>query len=191
MMEDSQIVESILAGNTQAFELLVLKYQKQLFFVAQGITKNPAIAEDIVQDALIKAYEKLDTLKNQSGFFGWVKRIVINMALNHFDRSKWNVDVNTDDEYDFFDNISVDDTPEQNVLKDELTRYMKVFVDSLPDKLRVVLVMRELEEMSYEDISDMLDIPVGTVRSRLFNARKILKDRLIKQGLADDLYETA
>ena len=77
-MQDSQIIESVLAGDTQAYELLVLKYQKQLFFVAQGITKNPAVSEDIVQDALIKAYEKLDTLKNHAGFYAWIKRTVNN-----------------------------------------------------------------------------------------------------------------
>jgi RNA polymerase sigma-70 factor (ECF subfamily) len=188
-MQDGQIVESILNGDLQAFELLVLKYQKQLYYIANGIVKNQQAAEDVVQDAFIKAYEKLDTLKNQSGFYAWIKRIVINMSLNHYDKNKWLVDVSTDDgEYDFFDTVAVDDNPEDKALKDELKGYIKLFVDALPDKLRLVLVLREVDDLSYEEISDMLNIPVGTVRSRLFNARQILKDRLIKQGLADGMY---
>lgn len=189
-MQDSQIVSNVLEGNVQAFELLVLKYQRQLYYVANSITKNPALAEDIVQDAFVKAYEKLDTLKNFSGFYAWIKKIVINMALNQYDRNKWNVDVTSaDDDVDFFDNIAINDTPEEKILKDELSKYIKLYVDALPDKLRVVLVLREIDDMSYEEISEMLSIPVGTVRSRLFNARQLLRDRLIKQGLADGIYD--
>jgi RNA polymerase sigma-70 factor (ECF subfamily) len=187
-MQDGQIVESVLGGDLQAFELLVLKYQKQLYYIANGIVKSTTVAEDVVQDALIKAYEKLDTLKNHAGFYPWVKKIVINMSLNHYDKNKWLVDVSTDDsEYDFFDNVAVNDNPEDRVLKEELKGYIKTFVDALPDKLRLVLILREIDDMSYEEISEVLDIPVGTVRSRLFNARQLLKERLIKQGLADGL----
>ncbi len=188
-MQDSQIVGSVLDGDSKAFELLVLKYQKPLYYAANAITKNPAAAEDIVQDAFVKAFEKLDTLKNPSGFYQWIKKIVVNMALNLYDRNKWNVDVSSDDENDFFDNIAVYDTPEEKTLKDELKQYIKVFVDALPEKLRLVLVMREIDDLSYEEISELLKIPVGTVRSRLFNARQVLRDRLIKQGLADGVYE--
>jgi RNA polymerase sigma-70 factor (ECF subfamily) len=91
-------------------------------------------------------------------------------------------------EYDFFDNIAVNDDPEERTLKEELKSYIKTFVNALPDKLRLVLILREIDEMSYEEISEILDIPVGTVRSRLFNARQLLKERLIKQGLADGIY---
>ena len=189
-MQDGQIVESILAGDVQAFELLVIKYQKQLFYAAHNIVKNQHTAEDIVQDAFIKAYEKLSTLKNQAGFYPWVKKITINLSLNHYDRSKWMVDTSTaEGEDDFFDNIAVYDTPEHYILKDELRGYMQAFVDSLPEKLRIVLVLREIDEYSYEEIAELLKIPVGTVRSRLFNARQILKNRLIKQGLADGVYD--
>jgi RNA polymerase sigma-70 factor (ECF subfamily) len=189
-MQDGQIVEGVLSGDVQLFGLLVLKYQKQLYFTAYNITKNQASAEDTVQDALVKAYEKLDTLKNRAGFYPWVKKITINMALNHYDRSKWMVDTTSaDGEDDFFDNVAVYDTPEEYILKEEMRVYVQAFIDSLPDKLRVVLLLREIDELSYEEIAEMLKIPVGTVRSRLFNARQILKNRLIKQGLADGMYE--
>ncbi|MDR2400129.1 MAG: sigma-70 family RNA polymerase sigma factor [Deferribacteraceae bacterium] len=187
-MQDEHIVESVLGGDIQAFELLVLKYQKPVFRSVLSILKNEAEAEDITQEAFVKAYEKLSTLQNRAGFYAWIKRIGINLALNQYDKNKWMVDVTSDNtEYDFFDNVPVYQTPEGEILKDELKKYIKLFIDSLPEKLRLVLVLREIDELSYEDISEMLKIPVGTVRSRLFNARQILKDRLLKQGLADEL----
>jgi RNA polymerase sigma-70 factor (ECF subfamily) len=153
-----------------------------------GILKNDAEAEDITQEAFVKAYEKLSTLQNRAGFYAWIKRIGINLAFNQYEKNKWNVDVSSDDEdYDFFDNVPTYATPETEILRDELKKYIKLFIDSLPEKLRIVLALREIDELSYEDISEMLKIPVGTVRSRLFNARQILKDRLLKQGLADEV----
>ncbi|MDR0453245.1 MAG: sigma-70 family RNA polymerase sigma factor [Deferribacteraceae bacterium] len=187
-MQDDQIINSVLNGNLKDFELLVLKYQKQLHCTANAITKNRTAAEDIVQDAFVKAYEKLDTLNNPAGFYPWIKKIVLNMSLNQYDRNKWNVDV-SDGETDFFDSIAVYDTPEEKTLKNELIQYIKMFVDALPEKLRLVLVMREAEDLSYEEISEMLKVPVGTVRSRLFNARQLMRDQLIKQGLVDDIYK--
>jgi RNA polymerase sigma-70 factor (ECF subfamily) len=186
-MQDGQIVESVLGGDIQAFELLVLKYQKPVFHAVRSILKNDAAAEDITQEAFVKAFEKLFTLQNRAGFYSWIKRIGINLALNQYEKNKWTVDVSSDDaDYDFFDNVPTYATPESALLKDELRRYITLFIESLPEKLRLVLVMREIDELSYEDISEVLKIPVGTVRSRLFNARQILKDRLLKQGLADD-----
>ncbi len=188
-MHDGQIVDSVLNGDVQAFELLVLKYQKPLFNAAFGITKNAAAAEDIAQEAFVKAYEKLDTLQNKAGFYPWTKKIAINLALNQYDKNKWTVDVTNDTNEDFFDRIvASNDTPEEYTLKEELKQYINLFIDSLPEKLRIVLLMREVEDFSYEEISDILNIPIGTVRSRLFNARQILKERLIKQGLADGIY---
>jgi RNA polymerase sigma-70 factor (ECF subfamily) len=189
-MQDSQIVESVLEGDTDAFELLVLKYQKPLYHVAYSIIKNEASAEDIAQEAFVKAFEKLDTLQNRAGFYAWLKRIAINLSFNQYEKNKWTVDVSSqDDEEDFFDRVATYNTPEDLALRDELKQYMNMFIDSLPEKLRLVLVLREVDDLSYEEISESLKIPVGTVRSRLFNARHFLRERLIKQGLADGLYQ--
>jgi RNA polymerase sigma-70 factor (ECF subfamily) len=189
-MQDSQIVDSVLNGDTKAFELLVLKYQKPVYNAAYSITKNAASAEDIAQDAFVKAYEKLDTLQNHAGFYAWTKKIAVNLALNLYDKNKWTVDVSNDTGDDFFDRVvATSDTPEEYALKEEMKAYINIFIDSLPEKLRLVLVMREADDLSYEEISEILTIPVGTVRSRLFNARQIIKERLIKQGLADGVYD--
>lgn len=189
-MKDSAIIEKVLDGDASAFEMLILKYQSRLFAISMNVVKNRELAEDITQEAYLKAFQKLDTLKNQEQFFPWIKRIALNIALNHFEKEKRVMDVeNEDDEVSFFENIASGESPEELTVKEELHRYVRSFVEALPDKLRVVIVLREIEDMSYEEIAEMMNIPLGTVRSRLFNARQIIKDRLINQGLADGMYQ--
>ncbi|PLX67297.1 MAG: RNA polymerase subunit sigma-70 [Denitrovibrio sp.] len=189
-MKDSSIIEKVLSGDGQSFEMLILKYQSKLFATILNVVKNRELAEDITQEAYMKAFSKLDTLKDHNQFYAWMKRIALNLALNHFERAKRVVDVeNEEDETSFFERIPDGDSPEEILVKDELKKYVRHFVDSLPDKLRVVIVLREIEDMSYEEIAEMMNIPIGTVRSRLFNARQMIKDRLVNQGLVDGLYK--
>jgi len=188
MSNDAKIVEMVLAGDTSKFEQLITKYQSQVFYTAMNIVKNRDTAEDIVQDAFIKAFEKLYTLNDQAQFYPWLKRITINRSLNTYEVGKRIVDVEYEDsETSFFDKLSDDSNPEEFLIKDELKRYVRLYVDALPERLRRVIIMREVEDLSYEEISDILNIPLGTVRSRLFNARQIVKNRLIKQGLTDNI----
>jgi RNA polymerase sigma-70 factor (ECF subfamily) len=189
-VKDTAIIEKVLDGDSQAYEMLILKYQSKLFATSMNVVKNRELAEDIVQEAFMKGFMKLDSLKNREQFYPWLKRIALNIALNHFEKEKRVMDVESeDDETSFFENIGSGESPEELTLKEELHRYVRSYVDSLPDKLRVVIVLREVEDMSYEEIADMMNIPLGTVRSRLFNARQIIKDRLINQGLADGMYQ--
>ncbi len=191
-MNDAQIVDKVLNGDVNAFELLILKYQSQIFFTAMNIVKNREFAEDISQDAFLKAYEKLDTLQDKNHFFAWLKRITVNLSLNHYERGKRLVDIDTEeDETSYFDRITTGENPEDFLIKDELKKYIRMFVDALPERLRTVVILREVEDLSYEEISEILNIPLGTVRSRLFNARQIIKDRLIKQGLTDSIMSEA
>lgn len=191
-MNDAQIVEKVLAGETGAFELLILKYQSQIFYAAMNIVKNREFAEDISQDAFLKAYEKLYALQDREHFYPWLKRITVNLALNHYDRGKRIVDIETEDsESSYFDTITSGESPEDFLIKDELKKYVRMFVDGLPERLRTVIILREVEDMSYEEIADVLNIPLGTVRSRLFNARQIIKERLVKQGLTDEAFSEA
>ncbi|MGE4319803.1 MAG: RNA polymerase sigma factor [Deferribacterales bacterium] len=189
-MKDSAIIEKVLGGDTASFEMLILKYQSRLFATSMNVVKNRELAEDITQEAYLKAFQKLDTLKDREQFFPWIKRIALNIALNHFEKEKRVMDVENDDEEgSFFDKITSGESAEDLTLKEELHKYVRGFVEALPDKLRVVILLREVEDMSYEEISEMMNIPLGTVRSRLFNARQIIKDRLINQGLADGMYQ--
>lgn len=191
-MGDALVVEKVIDGDAASYELLIRKYQSKLFSTVLHMVKNRELAEDIVQESFLRAFRKLDTLNNRSQFYPWIKRIALNMALNHFEKEKRVLDVETeDDESSFFENIASGESPEELTLKEEMKRYVRMFVDSLPDRLRVVIILREVEDMSYEEIAEMLNIPLGTVRSRLFNARNIIKERLIKQGLADGLYKTS
>lgn len=110
------------------------------------------------------------------------------------DRNKRFVDMYNEDQDEddyFFNSITDEKNPEKELLDEEIRRYVRKYVDSLPSKLRTVIILREVEDMSYEEIADILKIPIGTVRSRLFNARQIIKERLIKQGLADGLYKVS
>jgi len=189
-VKDSAIIEKVLGGDTASFEMLILKYQSKLFATSMNVVKNRELAEDITQEAYLKAFQKLDTLKDREQFFPWIKRIALNIALNHFEKEKRVMDVENDDEEgSFFDKITSGESAEDLTLKEELHKYVRSFVEALPDKLRVVILLREVEDMSYEEISEMMNIPLGTVRSRLFNARQIIKDRLINQGLADGMYQ--
>lgn len=191
-MGDALVVEKIVAGDAASYELLIRKYQSKLFSTVLHMVKNRELAEDIVQESFLRAFRKLDTLNNRSQFYPWIKRIALNMALNHFEKEKRVLDVEKDDdESSFFENIASGESPEELTLKEEMRKYVRLFVDSLPDRLRVVILLREVEDMSYDEIAEMLNIPLGTVRSRLFNARNIIKERLVKQGLADGLYKTS
>jgi len=189
-LTDAQIIEKILLGKSELFELLVIKYQQQLFSTLINITKDYNMAEEFVQDAFVKAFEKLDMLKNREQFYAWIKRIAINNAFMHFEKHRRMVDVDRDTDESsesFFDRISDYSNPEEDLLTDEMRKYVRKFVDALPDKLRTVIILREVEDYSYEEIAEMLNIPIGTVRSRLFNARQFIKQRLIRQGLADEM----
>lgn len=193
-MSDQILVDEIVKGNTAAYELLILKYQKQLYATVLNIVKDDDFAQDIVQEAFLKAYESLPNLRNKEQFYPWLKRIAINESLMKLERNKRYVDMydeeQEEDDY-FFNTITDENNPEKELLDEELRKYVRRYVDSLPSKLRTVIILREVEEMSYEEIAEMLNIPIGTVRSRLFNARQIIKERLIKQGLADGLYKVS
>lgn len=187
-MNDKQVIERVLDGDNGAFEILILKYQSQIFYTALNIVKNKEYAEDICQDAFLKAYEKLDTLQDREHFYSWLKRIAVNLSLNHYEKDKRMVDVeDEDDDVDYFERLTTGECPEDFIIKDELRKYVRFFVDALPERLRTVVILREVEDLSYEEISEMLHIPLGTVRSRLFNARQIVKERLIKQGFIDEV----
>lgn len=193
-MSEIVLIDRVLDGDTSSFEFLILKYQKNLYCTVFNIVKEEEATKDIVQESFLKAYENLSSLRIKEQFYPWLKKIAINLSLVKLDKSKRYIDMYKDGEegYDFFFNKQTDESnPEQELLTEELRRYVRKFVDSLPEKLRRVIILREVEDLSYEEISSILNIPVGTVRSRLFNARQIIKERLLRQGLADGLYKVS
>ena len=181
---DLSLVRRVQRGDKGAFDALVLKYQHKLVKLVMRYVRNPAEAEDIAQEAFIKAYRALPQFRGDSAFYTWLYRIAINTAKNAVvsrDRSPIEYDLdrsNTDESYDMQGRMKDSETPEGLVLTDEIRSTVNAAIDSLPEDLRTAIVLRELEGLSYEEIAAAMNCPVGTVRSRIFRAREAIDRRL-------------
>ena len=183
-ISDLSLVRRVQRGDKGAFDALVLKYQHKLVKLVMRYVRNPAEAEDIAQEAFIKAYRALPQFRGDSAFYTWLYRIAINTAKNAVvsrDRSPIEYDLdrhNTDESYDMQGRMKDPDTPEGLVLTDEIRSTVNSAIEALPEDLRTAIVLRELEGLSYEEIAATMDCPVGTVRSRIFRAREAIDRRL-------------
>jgi len=183
---DLSLVRRVQRGDKGAFDVLVLKYQHKLVKLVMRYVRNPAEAEDIAQEAFIKAYRALPQFRGDSAFYTWLYRIAINTAKNAVvsrDRSpiEFNVDrssTDSDESYDMQGRMKDSETPEGLVLTDEIRSTVNAAIDALPEDLRTAIVLRELEGLSYEEIAAAMACPVGTVRSRIFRAREAIDRRL-------------
>lgn len=176
---DEVLVDETRKGNKKSFELLVIKYEKQIFNLIFHFTKDRELVAELAQETFLKAYRAIHFFKGKSSFYTWLRRIAINNSINYL-HSREHISLESEPEESNFRNIgdSKFGTPEKNVLLNEVSIVIKDAMDSLPDRLRSILVMREFEDMSYEEIAEVLKCPVGTVRSRLFHARRLLKEKL-------------
>ncbi len=174
--DDLQAVRNCLGGDVKSFELLVEKYQGVVYNIALRMVKVPDDAEDISQAAFLKAYEKLGTYRESFRFYSWLYRIAVNEALNFLDRQKryMRLDERVEDSRQAVDVAA--ETREQN------ERIQEALMELKPDH-RVVLILKHFEEFSYEEIGAILDIPVKRVKSRLFTARQVLREILLKKGI--------
>jgi RNA polymerase sigma-70 factor (ECF subfamily) len=183
-ISDLSLVRRVQRGDKGAFDALVLKYQHKLVKLVMRYVRNPAEAEDIAQEAFIKAYRALPQFRGDSAFYTWLYRIAINTAKNAVvsrDRSPIEYDLdrnNTDESYDMQGRMKDSETPEGLVLTDEIRSTVNAAIEALPEDLRAAIVLRELEGLSYEEIAVTMDCPVGTVRSRIFRAREAIDRRL-------------
>jgi RNA polymerase sigma-70 factor, ECF subfamily len=181
---DLSLVQRVQRGDRGAFDVLVLKYQHKVVKLVTRYVRNPAEAEDIAQDAFIKAYRALPQFRGDSAFYTWLYRIAINTAKNAVvarDRNPVNFDLDmTDNEesYEMQGRLKDSETPEALVLTDEIRTTVNAAIANLPEDLRTAIVLRELEGLSYEEIAATMDCPVGTVRSRIFRAREAIDSRL-------------
>lgn len=181
---DQALVERVQAGDRQAFGLLVAKYQRRLLRLVSRLVRDPAEAEDVAQEAFIKAYRALPQFRGDSAFYTWLYRIAINTAKNTLvsrERSPISYEINLNSEDDAPDVVSRlrdPDTPEGLALTEEIRSTVTAAIDALPEDLRTAIVLRELDGMSYEEIAAAMDCPVGTVRSRIFRAREAIDRRL-------------
>ncbi len=183
-VSDLSLVRRVQRGDKGAFDVLVLKYQHKLVKLVTRYVRNPAEAEDIAQEAFIKAYRALPQFRGDSAFYTWLYRIAINTAKNAVvsrDRSPVDYDFDRDsidESYDMQGRLKDSETPEGLVLTDEIRQTVNAAIEQLPEDLRTAIVLRELEGLSYEQIAAQMDCPVGTVRSRIFRAREAIDHRL-------------
>lgn len=182
--EDQLLVERVQRGDKRAFDLLVSKYQRKILALVGRFVRDTTEVEDVTQEAFIKAYRALPRFRGDSAFYTWLYRIAINTAKNHLvarGRRPPSVDVDHEEAM-FFESdhaLKSNTTPENTLLSEELGRCVDVAIDELPADLRTALVLREFDGLSYEDIAEVMDCPVGTVRSRIFRARDAI-DKVIR-----------
>jgi len=178
------LVKRVQRGDKSAFDLLVRKYQHKVVKLVLRYVRNPAEAEDIAQEAFIKAYRALPQFRGDSAFYTWMYRIAINTAKNSLasrDRSPIAYDLDlTDPEesHSVQTKLQDPDTPEGMALTEEIRGIVNSAIEGLPEELKTAIVLRELDGLSYEEIAAAMECPVGTVRSRIFRAREAIDKRL-------------
>ncbi len=182
--DDQRLVERVQDGDKRAFDVLVLKYQHKIVKLVMRYVRDQAEALDVTQEAFIKAYRALPKFRGDSAFYTWLYRIAINTAKNHIVAMKrrpmeYDLDLQESGGYESHVQLRNHDSPERLVQRDELREAVQSAINTLPEELRVAIVLREVEGMSYEEIATAMNCPVGTVRSRIFRARDSI-DKAIK-----------
>ena len=190
-LTDQQLVERVQKGDKRAFDMLVLKHQHKVTAIVSRYIKDFDEVNDVVQESFIKAYRALPKFRGESAFYTWLYRIAVNSAKNYLvarNRRPPASDVEVE-EAEFFagsDGLKDVDSPEALLFRDELKAVVDEAISSLPEDLRVAVSLREFEGLSYEEIAEVMDCPVGTVRSRIFRAREAV-DSQVKKMLDGEL----
>lgn len=180
---DQVLVERVQAGDKRAFDLLVIKYQSRIVNVISRYLRDPVEAMDLAQEAFIKAYRALPNFRGESAFYTWLYRIAINTAKNHLVAQSRrpptdDVEATEAEQFEGQSALKENATPESMMLRDEIQKVIFSAIEALPDDLRTAITLRELEDMSYEEIAEAMDCPIGTVRSRIFRAREAIDTKL-------------
>lgn len=180
---DQALVERVQQGDKKAFDLLVLKYQHRIMKVLSRYMYDQHEVQDLAQEAFIKAYRALPNFRGDSAFYTWLYRIAINTAKNHLVAQgrrppSGDIDAADAEQYEGDSALKEYASPERELLTDEIQRVVATAIDELPDDLKTAITLRELEGMSYEEIADAMDCPIGTVRSRIFRAREAIDSKL-------------
>lgn len=180
---DQLLVERVQAGDKSAFDLLVKKYQHKIIGLISRYIYDHHEAMDVAQETFIKAYRAMPNFRGDSAFYTWLYRIAINTAKNHLvakGRRPPDTDVDAEDAQYFESDSDLRDieNPENALYRDELQRVINQVLDKLPEDLRAALTLREFEGLSYEEIAQVMNCPVGTVRSRIFRAREAIDNEI-------------
>jgi RNA polymerase sigma-70 factor (ECF subfamily) len=183
-VDDTQLIESALAGNSAAFGDLVRKYQDRLYNTMVHLIGSTEDAKDVVQDAFVKAFVKLESFQRSSAFYTWLYRIAFNTAMSRQRRRRETASIDDDCGHDPTDPAAV---PEERLEQEELAAQVRRALGTLSEEHRIVLVLRDIDGCDYEAIAEVLEIPLGTVRSRLHRARLQLRDQLKKVLQTDSI----
>jgi RNA polymerase sigma-70 factor (ECF subfamily) len=181
---DVALVERVRAGDISAYDTLVRKYERQVFRIAQHITQNREDAEDVMQDAFLKAYEKLDQFQGNSKFYTWLVRIAVNESLMRLRKRRTGKMVSIDEDIETDEGTVPRDLadwapdPEQNYTQAELGKILEKTIKGLPPGFKVVFELRDVQGLSTEDTAEALGLSVPAVKSRLLRARLQLRERL-------------
>ena len=177
---DQVLVQRIQAGDQQAFGLLVTKYQRKLMRLVTRLVRDPAEAEDVTQEAFIKAYRALPNFRGESAFYTWLYRIGINAAKNWLVANgrraptSTAIDSEEAENYEGSELLHDSNTPERILMSRQIGETVNAAMDRLPEDLRTAISLREIDGLSYEEIASAMNCPIGTVRSRIFRAREAI-----------------
>jgi RNA polymerase sigma-70 factor (ECF subfamily) len=182
---DQQLVERAQRGDKQAFELLVIKYQRKLARLLSQFIRDAAEVEDVTQETFIKAYRSLSSFRGDSAFYTWLYRIGINAAKNFLVAQKRRasttsngIDIEDAENFEEASQLRDLDTPESELMSKQIAQTVHQTLHELPEELRTAITLREIEGLSYEEIANAMNCPTGTVRSRIFRAREAISDKL-------------
>lgn len=180
--ETAELVENFLNGEQQAFNRLVLLYQTKIYNLALNYVKSSEEAKDLAQDVFVTVYRSLPKLREKEKFSSWLFQIAVNHCRNRYKKLSRrgffsNLSIDDDDTYI---QLTGDESPEKSLQKQNTINLVRSTIDSMGDAEKEILILRDLQELSYDEISTILDIPLGTVKSKLNRARTSLKDRLKK-----------
>ncbi|MEE8327364.1 MAG: RNA polymerase sigma factor RpoE, partial [Nitrosomonadaceae bacterium] len=179
------LVERAQRGDKQAFELLVIKYQRKLARLLSQFIRDAAEVEDVTQETFIKAYRSLSSFRGDSAFYTWLYRIGINAAKNFLVAQKRRasstsngIDIEDAENFEEASQLRDLDTPESELMSKQIAQTVHQTLHELPEELRTAITLREIEGLSYEEIANAMNCPTGTVRSRIFRAREAISDKL-------------
>jgi RNA polymerase sigma factor (sigma-70 family) len=178
VQEELHWIEAVLSGNKQAYGHIIDKYKNQLYATVLRMTKNPQDAQDLVQEAFIKVYYQLGKYDKKGSFSGWLKRVAINHCMDEFRKKHHRIE-NVEIHENVIENPN---HPEIIFLKKEKHRQLERLIATLPEDERMIILLRYVNEFSYDEISELLDVPVSTVRNKLHRAKKKLRAAVTNEG---------
>ena len=181
---DQKLVEKAQRGDKRAFGILVEKYHKKLTRLLARMVRDQSEIEDIVQDSFVKAYRAINNFRGDSAFYTWLYRIGINTAKNHLvslgrrPKAMNEVEIEDVENFEDGDELRSIETPENTMMTKEIVATVNDTIESLPDELKEAISLREMDGLSYEEIAELMQCPIGTVRSRIFRAREAIAEKL-------------